>query len=171
MSENAEMYTDYGEDYLPSIGTENSFLDFKSEPDYFDRLIASGIPEHSQAALRGLLSQDFVLSFYKERGDLVEMKYLSKTIELLFLASLPPSSSAWTGEFRSFCNNNESDCLAPLTDAEKISVSTVLLNVIARHYRSRDGFLLENVSKQFSVSEVREPATEEKQKRKGLFGR
>ena len=112
MSENAEMYTDYGEDYLPSIGGESNFLNFKHEPDYFDRLIASGIPEHSQAALRGLLSQDFVLSFYKERGDLVEMKYLSKTIELLFLASLPPSSSAWTGEFRSFCNNNENDCLA-----------------------------------------------------------
>lgn len=171
MTESNINYTEFGEDYLPSIGAENSFLDFKSEPDYFDRLIASGIPEHSQAALSGLLSQDFVLSFYKERGDLVEMKYLSKTIELLFLASLPPSSSAWTGEFRSFCSNNENDCLAPLTDAEKISVSTVLLNVIARHYRSRDGFLLENVSKQFSVSEVRGPVKDDKPKRKGLFGR
>jgi len=170
MSETEINYTENGEDYFPSTGAENNYLDFKENPDYFDRLIASGIPEHSQAALRGLLSQDFVLSFYKERGDLIEMKYLSKTIELLFLASLPPSSSAWTGEFRSFCTNNENDCLAPLTDAEKISVSTVLLNVIARHYRSRDGFLLENVSKQFSVSEVRGPSKQDKPKRRGLFG-
>ena len=29
MNENAEMYTDYGEDYLPSIGGESNFLNFK----------------------------------------------------------------------------------------------------------------------------------------------
>tara|TARA_R100001086_G_scaffold249697_1_gene190415 strand:+ start:689 stop:1198 length:510 start_codon:yes stop_codon:yes gene_type:complete len=169
MSDSEFNQIEMGGQFAPGIGGDN-VLDFKESPEFFDKLIASGIPEHSQAALRGLLSQDFVLSFYKERGDLIEMKYLSKTIELLFLASLPPSSSAWTGKFRSFCTNNENDYLAPLTDAEKISVSTVLLNVIARHYRSRDGFLLENVSKTFSVSELREDRKQDKPKRRGLFG-
>tara|TARA_R110002020_G_scaffold27495_1_gene88632 strand:- start:4216 stop:4728 length:513 start_codon:yes stop_codon:yes gene_type:complete len=170
MSESELNYTEIGEEYFPGIGGEHNILDFKESPDYFDKLIQSGIPEHSQAALRGLLSQDFVLSYYKERGDLIEMKYLAKAVELMFLASLPPSSSAWIGQFRSFCTNNLNDCLAPLTDAEKISVSIVLLNVIARNYRSRDGFLLENVSKTFSVSEVRGPDKDEQPKRRGLFG-
>jgi len=170
MRENEINSTEIMNEYDTSMD-ENNLLDFREQPDFFDKLITSGIPEHSQAALRGMLSKDFVLSYYKERGDLVEMKFSSRIIELLFLASLPPSSSAWVGDFRAFCTNNEdaSGYLAPLTDAEKIQVSTVLLNIIARHYRSRDGFLLENVSKTFSVSEVRAPAEKEKMKRKGLF--
>ena len=148
----------------------SNILDFQSDPGLFEKLVTSGIDSKSQSILAGLLSQDFVLSYYGNNGgDLTEMKWLTLCIQELFHSALPSTRSCLVGKYRSFVTNTESDTMTPLTSQQKLIVRQTIMASVSRHYRSRDAFLLDNLTKAHTISEYRDDRREDKKQKKGLF--
>ena len=148
----------------------SNILDFQSDPGLFEKLVTSGIDSKSQSILAGLLSQDFVLSYYgNDGGDLTEMKWLTLCIQELFHSALPSTRSCLVGKYRSFVTNTESDTMTPLTSQQKLIVRQTIMASVSRHYRSRDAFLLDNLTKSHSIQELRDDRREEKKQKRGLF--
>lgn len=171
INENLEIDEEYGSNYqrnFEPVPEGSNVLDFQGDPDLFEKLVTSGIDIKSQSILAGLLSKDFTLSYYED-GDLTEMKWLTLCIQELFHAALPSNRSCLIGEYRSYVTSTESDTMSPLTSQQKLIVRQTIMASVSRHYRSREAFLLDNLTKVHTISEYRDGKDERKEKKRGLF--
>jgi len=169
IEENNEV-EEHGIEFEQFPANNSNILDFQHDPGLFEKLVTSGIDRKSQSILAGLLSQDFVLSYYGNNGgDLTEMKWLTMCIQELFHSALPSARSCLVGKYRSFVTNTESDTMTPLTNQQKLIVRQTIMASVARHYRSRDAFLIGNLTKVHSIQEYRDSGKEDKKQKKGLF--
>lgn len=129
-------------------------------------LVRTGVPRDRVDAFQDMLSEDMVLSFLTS-AETDEMRWLSRLFAELLIADHPRQGSVMQGDYRAVLSDDDDDDLEPMSGREKNQLQQVLMNVLSRMARSRDGQQWEEFGKVYTVNEQR---TEDDDERRKLFG-
>jgi hypothetical protein len=125
-----------------------------AKEDHFEELIEAGVPEDTVNMLKNLVSRDFVLGNLTG-AEVKEKKWLARNLAKRVFAAHPSQESNLTGEWREFILDEPNQGLKPLTDEQRTMIQTYIFNFIVRVTRSKGGWQQEEMSKRYTVSEMK----------------
>ena len=123
------------------------------DDDDFNQLVESGVDKSTVRRLEHMLSKDFALANFDD-AEVTEAKWLTRNLLKKLAASHPPKGSVVQGNYREYLLDDENDGVHPISDAKLLEIGQLLMAVISRHTRGRDGWQQEMRGKQTSVSVV-----------------
>lgn len=135
---------------------------------YLQTLSDTTLSQGTITVLDNLLTQDFVLGNLTD-AEYNELKWLTRATTRAVYAMHPRHDSALTGERRAFLLDDPDETLEPLTDQERITIENFIRGVFMRASRARDGWQQEQMSKTYTVSEIRDEDDNEDSLMRGLF--
>lgn len=135
---------------------------------YLKTLSDTTLSQGTITVLDNLLTQDFVLGNVTD-AEYNELKWLTRLTSRKVFAMHPRHDSALVGERRAFLLDDPDETLEPLTEQEKITIENFIRGVFMRASRARDGWQQEQMSKTYTVSEIRDEDDNDDKLMKGLF--
>lgn len=120
--------------------------------DLVEEIKKSPLDEPSGEVLKNLLSPDFIFANYRTQ-EVEELKHMLRLKKKKFFDMHPSRESLATGTDRAYINDDASDRLEPLTDAQEIYVEDFFDGVYARITRGEEMAQQEII--QTSISENR----------------
>lgn len=136
--------------------------------EYLDALTEHGLEKRSAAYLDNLLSPDFVLSKISQ-AEKEEMRWLVRQQAEKIKAMHPPKRSPVGGARMAALYDDEDAVLKPLDDRQVQLLEQGVFDVFFRVARSVGGWQQQELSSQYTVSDVRSDRDESEGRLRGLF--
>lgn len=135
---------------------------------YLEKLTDTTLSQGTITVLDNLLTQDYVLANISD-AELDEIKWLSRLTARKVFAMHPAPESVLQGERRAFLLDDPDNKLEPLMQMERIQIQNFIRGIFLRASRARDGWQQEQMSKTYTVSEVRDQNDGDDKLLRGLF--
>lgn len=143
-----------------NVSQSGQMGEFEShKAQYLDRLADTGMSDAGTRMLDNMVDKTFVLGNLSS-VEVHEIKWRLHVMYIKIKSRFPHSESDIQGDLRAYYFDNEDEQIEALTDEQKIIISQMLLGISVFISRSKQGFQQEQLVKQISVSEVRNPDEE-----------
>lgn len=123
---------------------------------YLDRLAETGMSDAKIEMLDNMTDKTWVLGNLSN-AEMQEIRWWLQTTYLKIKAEFPPQESDIQGTIRAYIYDDRDEEATALSGRQKIIIAQMLKGIAVYVSRSKQGFQQEQMVKQISVSEVRNP--------------